>query len=416
MFTENFYAELRVLGKFLDLADPDNYTSVPNDWYALITDIAGSTKAIEAGRYKEVNLLGASSIIAVLNVAGHLEIPFVFGGDGATILVPPSILPQARQALLAIRKLAQVSFAMDLRVGIVPVEHVTERYPIKIAKFRVTEGYHQASFMGGGLTYATDLIKTNPIYQLEVRPDTAKADLSGLECRWQDIPSQHGQTISLIVAALPSGNQSSEAVYRSVIQKIQQIYGDAHNYHPITPTALKLSFNPRQLQAETKARSGTSQFWQQQFYLGKILLENLLGLCFMQFKLKVGPVDWGFYKQDLAAAADYQKIDDILRMVISGRACQTEQLIYYLEQQFQAGTLNYGVHVSDRALMTCLIFDQRKRHIHLIDGADGGYAMAAKGFKARLHRKVLNWRTYTRLIKQRDQQIQQYHQPDEKIS
>lgn len=404
MSTEFFYSRLRPLEKFLDLANPKNYVNVPNDWYVLITDIAGSTKAIEAGKYKEVNLLGASSIIAVLNVVGRLEIPFIFGGDGASILVPPSVLPQAREALLAIRKLAQESFKMELRVGVVPVETLTAHHPLQIAKFRVTPNYNQASFMGGGLTYATDLVKANPLYQLEVNPDTRKADLSGLECRWQDIPSKHGQTISLIVAAMPSGGKSSEAVYRAVIREIQTIFGDAKNYHPISTAALKLTFNPQKLSAETKARSRSNHGWHRQSYLCKILLENLLGFCFMRFRMKVGDVDWGLYKQDLAAAADYQKIDDILRMVIAGRPAQTERLTRYLEQRFRAGDLTYGMHISDRALMTCLILERRDRHIHLVDGADGGYALAAKSFKARLHRKATNWKTYTKLLKQRDQQ------------
>jgi len=91
MDTESFYAELPVLDNFLDITNSKNFKSVPNDWYVIITDIIGSTKAIESGKYKAVNLIGACSIVAVLNIAENLRIPFIFGGDGAAILIPPSL-------------------------------------------------------------------------------------------------------------------------------------------------------------------------------------------------------------------------------------------------------------------------------------------------------------------------------------
>jgi hypothetical protein len=35
--------------------------------------------------------------------------------------------------------------------------------------------------------------------------------------------------------------------------------------------------------------------------------------------------------------------------------------------------------------MTCMLFDlSQAQHLHLIDGVDGGYALAAKEFKRRL--------------------------------
>jgi len=34
--------------------------------------------------------------------------------------------------------------------------------------------------------------------------------------------------------------------------------------------------------------------------------------------------------------------------------------------------------------MTCLVFDYAGRHLHFIDGADGGLFLAAKQFKQRL--------------------------------
>ncbi len=103
----------------------------------------------------------------------------------------------------------------------------------------------------------------------------------------------------------------------------------------------------------------------------------------MKFKLNVGGTDWGKYQDVVAAATDYCKFDDMLRMVIAGDALQREKLTDYLERKYRSGKLVYGLHVSDRALLSCLVFDLSGRQVHFFDGADGGYALAAKEMKAR---------------------------------
>lgn len=401
MVTDRFYAELPPLGQFLELADPSNYVDAPADWYVLVTDVVASTEAISRGHYKEVNVLGASSIVAVLNAVAPLEVPFVFGGDGALLLVPPGAVQRARQALLGIRALAHESFGLDLRVGIVPLTAVVPQHPVRVAKLRLSPTYCQASFIGGGLTYATDLVKTDPTYRLDLPGDRATADLSGLECRWQDIPSPRGHTVSLIVAALPGGGSTNEYLYGEVLETLSRIYGDRDSYHPVAAASLNLSINPQRLAAEAKARAKSARWCDRVLYTAKAYLESLLGLGLMGLNMRSRGVDWGRYKADVRAASDYQKIDDALRMVIAGSPDQTEQLVRYLEDRLEQGHLVYGIHVSDRALMTCLIMDRCDRHFHLIDGADGGYALAAQRMKARLQGKRQNWRSYAQLAQRR---------------
>ncbi|WP_017300088.1 DUF3095 domain-containing protein [Nodosilinea nodulosa] len=403
MASDQFYADLPPLEQFLELANPRNYVEAPQDWYALITDVVSSGQAIARGQYKEVNVLGASSIMAVLNAAAPLDVPFVFGGDGALLLVPPSAVHAAREALLGIRALAHDSFGLDLRVGIVPLAVLESKQAVRVAKFRLSPTYCQASFIGGGLTYATDLVKTDPAYRLNVPGDRAVANLAGLECRWQDIPSPGGHTLSLIVAALPSGGYVNEFLYSEVLETIQSIYGEGDSYHPVSLAALKLSLNPQRLKAEAKARASSPQWRDRVTYTAGAYLESLLGLGLMRFDVQAGGVEWGRYKADVRAASDYQKIDDMLRMVIAGSPAQTEQIVAYLDDRLAQGHLVYGVHVSNRALMTCLIMDRRDRHFHLIDGADGGYALAAEQLKAQLQGKAQNWQTYSRLAHRRHQ-------------
>ena len=83
-----FYNELVPFSDFAEFVDFKAYEPVPDDWIVMIADVRGSTRAIEEGRYKDVNMVGAASITAVLNVCGEIEVPFVFGGDGGTVIVP----------------------------------------------------------------------------------------------------------------------------------------------------------------------------------------------------------------------------------------------------------------------------------------------------------------------------------------
>ncbi len=390
MGTESFYASLPVLDNFLEITDAEKFHSIPIDWYIIITDIVGSTNAIESGRYKDVNLLGACSIIAVLNIAGKIEIPFVFGGDGATLLIPSCLFSEAKQALLVTRQRAQKEFGMDLRVGVVPVSAVfAVNYDIKIAKIRVSENYYQAALTGDGLSYCTELIKTPQtahLYNYRTIQSDAKADFSGLECRWEDIPSKHGEMVSLIVKAASDKGEINNKVYKELIEEISSIYGDEDYINPIAKEHLKLAFSYKQLRTETILRAKSSKSRHKMLYFSKIMIENLLGWFLIIFKIKLAEVDWGAYKQNTIATTDYKKFDGMLKMVISGNEQQRRNLLSYLEKNYRQGKLVYGLHVSDRALMTCLVFQRNGRQVHFVDGADGGYTAAAKEMKRRIRK------------------------------
>ena len=88
MTTVNFYHDLPALESFAETIETDRHAQVPGDWWIVVADVIGSTKAIEAGAYKKVNTVGVACIAAVVNVDRSVDMPFVFGGDGATFAVP----------------------------------------------------------------------------------------------------------------------------------------------------------------------------------------------------------------------------------------------------------------------------------------------------------------------------------------
>ena len=104
----------------------------------------------------------------------------------------------------------------------------------------------------------------------------------------------------------------------------------------------------------------------------------------MKFGLKTEETDWGTYKQTLIRNSDVRKFNDGYRQILAGNTAQRKELDAWLDERFQNDELVYGIHTTNRAQMTCLVFNYAGKHMHFIDGADGGLFLAAKEFKRRL--------------------------------
>jgi len=133
-----------------------------------------------------VNLIATSSIIAALNIASDskIDIPFFFGGDGATLLVPESLLDNTMAALMVHRANVKDKFDIDLRVGSFPVATVYEgQNELKIAKVNVNALFSIPIVLGNGLHFAESVIKSNSS-AVETQPKDVALRLEGMECRW----------------------------------------------------------------------------------------------------------------------------------------------------------------------------------------------------------------------------------------
>ncbi|HEY8068015.1 MAG TPA: DUF3095 domain-containing protein [Burkholderiales bacterium] len=388
-----FYAGLPVLANFDAVTEPGNYSPLPADWHVATCDVRNSTLAVQAGNYKHVNTVGASAVTAMLNAAGTLEIPFIFEGDGSAFCVPPRLLEDAKGALVKTQEMARSSFNLELRVATIPVATIRRAgFDILVARVRVSENYIQAVFAGGGMAFADKYMKdaaTAPLCEVKPGSVAAKGSLEGLECRWQDIPSRHGETVSVMVRALvpenPADSGAAAALYREVFAKVHEIYGSDEASHPLTPPIITLvpTLSARQLGNEVGVRAAGRGPFGRWLYLMRTRWLVVLGWFLMKFGLKTEFTDWSRYKDTLMKNSDVRKFNDVYRQILSGKPAQREALEAWLAQRYARRELVYGVHVTDRAHMTCLVFNYSGKHLHFIDGADGGLFLAAKQFKER---------------------------------
>ncbi|WP_309399518.1 DUF3095 domain-containing protein [Cerasicoccus maritimus] len=382
----SFVQQLPLIKSLREAVDPGVYRRLPKDWLIALTDVQGSTENLRLGRYKEVNGVGVAAIAGVRNQHKPEEIPFVFGGDGATFCLPPERRADVEAVLRASSRMAREDFGLKLRIGIVPhADIIAQGREVRVARLQLTEWVTQTMFMGGGLEKADELVKDpradNPYRLTEEGPQNA--DFSGLECRWDNVPSRHGETVAYIFRAMGTEHQRA-SIFRQLIAMVEDAYGDSEQSNPLHLGGLKLTNKPALLRLEQRVRTFAQNAVRRWSYGKYLRLQIIVGRIIMKYGLKFAGVDWSHYQRDLIANADFRKIDDCLRFVLSGTTGQREELIARVKEAFKPEQLVFGSHVADSAIMTCVIDDYQHEHLHFVDGADGGYALAAKQMKAKI--------------------------------
>ncbi|OHV79883.1 DUF3095 domain-containing protein [Ensifer sp. LCM 4579] len=372
-----FYENLPLFEAFEGVADEANYRPLPEGWLLAVADIVNSTGAIAEGKYKSVNTAGASVISALMNALDERNLAFVFGGDGALAAVPAAMAVKARSALAAAKTWVAEELGLELRAALVPVSDIrAQGLDMRVARFKASEQVSYAMFSGGGASWAEAEMKAGR-YQVEAAPPGTRPDLTGLSCRWSPMVSRHGAIVSII--ALP-GERGSGPEFQALIGEIVALAeGEERAGHPVPEDGPepRLSINGVTVESRALASKG----WRSLAWSWIALQSLVLFLCF-RLGLNLGKFDVAQYKHDLASNSDFRKFDDGLKMTIDVSADRLRRIEERLERGVDAGVCRYGLHRQDSALMTCIVPTPMSRdHMHFIDGAAGGYAMAAKNLK-----------------------------------
>ncbi|RTE65438.1 DUF3095 family protein [Amphritea opalescens] len=373
----NFYCQLEGFSDITQMVDDQFYQPVPDDWYVSVVDVRGSTEAIERGSYRDVNFMGGAAITAHLNLVDH-ELPFIFGGDGAVLLVHESMRESTLKVLQSLSYYAKEMFDLELHAGMVSVKVLRAMgKDLQVAKYVSGMGFAQAMFKGGGITLAETLVKTEPEFRCEPAARFESTEVfSGLTCRWKPIPSGKGVTLSILIQPVGDDYQ----VLPEVVTKLKAILGSFENANPVRMENARYYSVIENLKRQMKISNVGFNLT-----FVKEVITILVGAPFFNlglFKFMPGAKQ---YIEHTPLHCDFKKFDDTLRMVLNCSINQHEAIESYLSSVSLAGQVCYGIKVSDAAQMTCYVESMTDGgHLHFVDGTDGGYALAAKALKKAL--------------------------------
>ena len=375
--SDTFYGRIPVFRGFSSLMDPALYSALPDDWSIGVADIVESTKAIAEARYKAVNMAGASVIAAVANALEGREFPFVFGGDGASFAVSPDDLARTRDALAATAIWVEESLNLVMRVALVPVAAVrAQGFDVRVARFGPSPNLSYAMFSGGGLGWAETAMKRGEFAVPAAVPGT-QPDLTGLSCRFEEIPSVRGLILSVLV--VPARGADPLAFRKLIEDVIALVERSPDAGRPVPPGGPPLRWPPAGADFEARAARGGSLLKRR----AAVLTFTLFAYLIMRFGISVGGFVPKTYVRQVVENSDFRKYDDGLRMILDCTPELERGLTQRLTQAASAGVARYGLHQQDAAMMTCFTPSAlRSDHVHFIDGARGGYASAATALKA----------------------------------
>jgi hypothetical protein len=376
---ESFFEDLPSFGRFSGVVDSENFHDLPESWHLAAADIVGSTKAIEAGRYKAVNMAGAGVISAVMNGLAR-RVPFVFGGDGAFLAVPPSAVVKTRGALSAVQTWVREELDLTLRAALIPMSEISARgLSVRVARFQAAPDVSYAMFSGGGVSWFDAEMKAGR-YLVPPAGPGSRPDLTGLSCRWKPTRADNGEIASIIV--VPAGRTASEEFTRLVSDIIALTADEDRDGHPVPAAGPDFSWPTRtSLELEARASGPARGKWRRKLHIvGEMLLARVLDRA----NRRLGRFDARHYKRVTSQNSDFRKYDDGLKLTIDVSEGRLRRIERRLEQAGSQGICRFGIHRQDSALITCIVPSPfTDDHLHFIDGAAGGYAMAAAAMKAK---------------------------------
>ncbi|MGY6648733.1 DUF3095 family protein [Wenyingzhuangia sp. IMCC45574] len=356
-----------------------NFSEVPNTWHVVVVDVKNSTKAVDNGKHHQINLTATGAIISVLNTIRkekqQIEIPYFFGGDGATFILPESLLKKIIVTLNNYSAHVKKKTNLILRVGHISVAILKNKNTfLKIAKHSLTKELVIPIVLGNSLKIAEGIIKNTFIENNFQTVKKELINLEGMECRWKEIQPTQNQKKVVCLLIDCKDEKSQRLIYQNILNQMDVFFGDIHKRQPIKTKNLNLDFSISKIWKEMRIRNANTSF----LYLIKNWLVTQLGRFYFNFS-----DDGKHYLKQIGQLSHTLMLDGMINTVFTGKQDKINTFIEYLDKLEREHKIIYGIHVTHAAVMSCYVLDRKTKHSHFVDGTEGGYTSAAKMFKAK---------------------------------
>ena len=213
------------------------------------------------------------------------SVPFLFGGDGSVVMVPPQHAEAARLTLARVRGFALREFGLRLRVGQTAVAVLRQfGSDVLVGRFEPTPGNSFGVFLGGGVAMLETAVRGggDPALQVLVAipmelDDGQPVDLSGLTCRWNPLQSGRGKMVTLIL----HGAADPGAIHAHVMQ----LAGQGGDARPVRRDTLSSSWPPKGFMLEVRASRGDKPMWKA---ILEVLIDTLIARLFFLLHNRAG--------------------------------------------------------------------------------------------------------------------------------
>ncbi|MBM3381730.1 MAG: DUF3095 domain-containing protein [Betaproteobacteria bacterium] len=361
-------------------------TAAPDSSSVVIADVRGSTAAIQRGEQRLVNMVGAACIAAVRNNFPAGVIPYVFGGDGATFLVPDEHLAKLKDVLEAVQTMARVQFKLSVRVGEVRVSELRAQNTDVFVRTQDCGAEEKIYFLqGDGVSLADKLIKERDSHFDEMSSflNFSKVNVAGLSCRLLPFNALRGSIYSFIIEPrLPLSE--SRGLFNHLFSVLAQD-GHLEEFRPLQRENARRSWLPKTWRIEAGLKM-TGNSWRERFSkFWESIKENILTTFVFRFDVQNAMTGRpSSYMQDMLVQSDWLKFNGSLYLIVDLKLAEYQRFVAELEHQETQGSLFFGVQRAESALVVChLDSSSEKKHFHFVDGSEGGLTMAALQLKAK---------------------------------
>ena len=222
---------------------------------------------------------------------------------------------------------------LTMRVALVPVAAIrAQGADVRVARFGPSANLSYAMFSGGGLGWAEAAMKRGEFMVAEAAACT-QPDLSGLSCRFEEIPATRGLILSVLV--LPTQGADLLA-FRKVIEDIVGLVEKSPDSgRPVPPGGPPLRWPPQGVEYEARAARGGSLAKRR----AVVLAVTFWAYVVMRFGIKVGKFVPKNYLQQVVENSDFRKYDDGLRMILDCSPELEHALTRRLAQAASAGVV-----------------------------------------------------------------------------
>lgn len=360
------------------LSEVSNFSVVPEDWVLIVMDIEKSTQAVRYKMHRDINRIATESIMATLNemklLNPDIAIPFFYGGDGASLLIPGAYLQQIRLMLDDFRYHIYTNYFLNLRVGFLAIKDIYERgHAIKLARLSHHRHFSIPVALGDGLKAGERLIKDRLVNERKEPSQRMYVDTEGVSCSWQSIKFQKtsNRTLCFIVSLRDLSQQASTLA--GINQKIASIFG---NYPERTIFPIKYLERKNKISA---------------IYLQQMKFPNPLNWEYLVVKV-LGKYYFRWFQrgrdfaEKLSTSILPTLYDGDYADILIGTKEQIATFIGHLQMLENKGILFFGSFISHQAIIKCSMNIDENKTIYLLDGGEGGFTSAAKVIKPKMRK------------------------------